>query len=32
MNQWITGFTADVTVTNASGEDIGGWTLTWTTD
>lgn len=30
MNQWIPGFTADVTVTNTSGEDIGGWTLTST--
>lgn len=30
MNQWNTGFKADVAVTNTSGEDIGGWTLTWT--
>jgi uncharacterized protein YjdB len=29
-NQWNTGFTANVAVTNTSGQDIDGWTLTWT--
>jgi endoglucanase len=30
VNQWNSGFTADVAITNNSDEDISGWTLTWT--
>jgi hypothetical protein len=29
-NSWQNGFTADVTVTNASANQVNGWTLNWT--
>lgn len=29
VNQWNTGFTGNVTVTNTSGTTLNGWTLTW---
>jgi hypothetical protein len=30
LNSWNTGFTADVTVTNAGSAPVNGWALTWT--
>jgi endo-1,4-beta-xylanase len=30
VNQWNTGFTADVTITNTAGAAVEGWTLTFT--
>jgi hypothetical protein len=30
VNQWNTGFTANVTITNNGASPIEGWTLTWT--
>ncbi|MFO7678942.1 MAG: cellulose binding domain-containing protein, partial [Chloroflexota bacterium] len=30
VNQWNTGFQADVTITNNTGTAINGWDLTWT--
>jgi hypothetical protein len=30
VNQWGSGFQADVTITNNSGSSIAGWELTWT--
>lgn len=30
VNQWNTGFTANITVTNLSGTAVNGWRLTWT--
>ncbi|MBF0689456.1 MAG: PHB depolymerase family esterase [Cellulomonas sp.] len=29
VNQWNTGFTANVTITNTSSSAISGWTLSW---
>ncbi len=30
VNQWSTGFTASITITNASPAPVTGWTLRWT--
>lgn len=30
VNQWNSGFTANITITNQSANPVDGWTLTWT--